>query len=59
VIVDNTDPWSGDHCMDHESVPGILLTNRALRKPAPTLQTLAAALLAEFGINEFPKARKD
>ena len=54
VIVDNTDPWSGDHCMDHETVPGILLTSRALRKPAPTLQTLAGAILAEFGIDTFP-----
>jgi predicted AlkP superfamily phosphohydrolase/phosphomutase len=54
VIVDNLDPWSGDHCMDHESVPGVLLTSRMLRKPAPSLQTLAAAVLAEFGIAEFP-----
>jgi predicted AlkP superfamily phosphohydrolase/phosphomutase len=56
VIVDNKDPWSGDHCMDHEAVPGILLTSRALRKPAPSLQTLAAAILAEFGVEEFPAA---
>jgi predicted AlkP superfamily phosphohydrolase/phosphomutase len=54
VIVDNKDPWSGDHCMDHEAVPGILLTNRPLRKPAPSLATLAAALLAEFGVERFP-----
>ena len=59
VIVDNTDPWNGDHCMDHEAVPGILLTNRALRKPAPTLQTLAGAILAEYGIDAFPTPRKD
>ncbi len=61
VIVDNTDPWNGDHCMDHEAVPGILLTSRALKKPAPTLQTLAGAILAEFGIDTFPvpEARKD
>jgi predicted AlkP superfamily phosphohydrolase/phosphomutase len=61
VIVDNTDPWNGDHCMDHEAVPGILLTNRALKKPAPNLQTLAAAILAEFGIDTFPvpEPRKD
>jgi predicted AlkP superfamily phosphohydrolase/phosphomutase len=61
VIVDNTDPWNGDHCMDHEAVPGILLTNRALKKPAPTLQTLAGAILAEFGIDTFPvpESRKD
>jgi predicted AlkP superfamily phosphohydrolase/phosphomutase len=54
VIVDNTDPWNGDHCMDHEAVPGILLTNRALKKPAANLQTLAGAILAEFGIDTFP-----
>jgi predicted AlkP superfamily phosphohydrolase/phosphomutase len=57
VMVDNTEPWSGDHCMDHETVPGVLLSNRALRKPAPSLQTLAAAVLAEFGIDEFPVRR--
>jgi predicted AlkP superfamily phosphohydrolase/phosphomutase len=56
VIVDNTDAWSGDHCMDHEAVPGVLLSNRPLRKAAPTLQTLAAAVLAEFGVEEFPRA---
>jgi predicted AlkP superfamily phosphohydrolase/phosphomutase len=54
VIVDNTDPWSGDHCMDHEAVPGVLLSNRRLRKPAPSLDKVAAAVLAEFGIDEFP-----
>ena len=59
VIVDNMDPWSGDHCMDHEAVPGILLTSRALRKPAPSLQTLAAAILAEFGVDRFPTGGKD
>jgi predicted AlkP superfamily phosphohydrolase/phosphomutase len=55
VIVNNTDPWNGDHCMDHETVPGILLASRALKTPAPTLQTLAAAILAEFGIEGFPR----
>jgi predicted AlkP superfamily phosphohydrolase/phosphomutase len=59
VIVDNTDAWNGDHCMDHETVPGVLLTSRALRKPAPSLQTLAAAILAEYGIDTFPLPRKD
>jgi predicted AlkP superfamily phosphohydrolase/phosphomutase len=59
VIVDNMDPWSGDHCMDHEAVPGILLTSRPLKKPAPSLQTLAAAILAEYGVETFPAPRKD
>jgi hypothetical protein len=57
VIVDNTDPWSGDHCMDHEAVPGVLLSNRPLRKPAPSLDKLAAAIVAEFGVEEFPVRR--
>ncbi len=43
--------------MDPASVPGILLTSRPLRKGAPTLQTLAAAILAEFGIEGFPNAK--
>jgi predicted AlkP superfamily phosphohydrolase/phosphomutase len=49
VIVDNTRMWSGDHCMDHEAVPGLLLTNRPLRQPAASLKELAAAIVAEFG----------
>lgn len=53
VIVDNLDAWSGDHCMDPAQVPGVLLTSRALRKAAPSLQSLAAALVAEFGLDDF------
>jgi predicted AlkP superfamily phosphohydrolase/phosphomutase len=55
LIVDNTSAWSGDHCMDPEVVPGVLLSNRPLKRPAPTLQHLAAALLAEYGIDSFPQ----
>jgi predicted AlkP superfamily phosphohydrolase/phosphomutase len=54
VFTDNTSPWSGDHCMDHETVPGILLTNRPLKRPVSGLRDLAAGILAEFGIEEFP-----
>jgi predicted AlkP superfamily phosphohydrolase/phosphomutase len=57
VFMDNTSPWSGDHCMDHEAVPGILLSNRPLKRAAPTLQHLAGAILAEFGIDSFPQRR--
>jgi predicted AlkP superfamily phosphohydrolase/phosphomutase len=52
VLTDNVDEWSGDHLMDHETVPGILLTNRPLKKPAPRLQDLAQSVLLEFGIDE-------
>ena len=52
ALTDNVDEWSGDHLMDHETVPGILLTNRPLKKPAPRLQDLAQSVLLEFGIDE-------
>ncbi|MDP2318397.1 MAG: alkaline phosphatase family protein [Acidobacteriota bacterium] len=54
VFMDNTSAWSGDHCMDHETVPGILLASRPLRRQAPTIGDLAAVVLAEFGIDGFP-----
>ena len=59
VLTDNTEAWSGDHCMDPEVVPGILLTSRPLRQEAPSLERLASALLAEFGINNFPEIRRE
>ena len=55
VIVDNTEEWNGDHCMDHEAVPGILLSSEPLVRPAPSLKELGASILAEFGVTEgFP-----
>ena len=54
LFENNTEEWTGDHGMDHETVPGVLFTNRPLKKPAPRLQDLAAAILAEFGIDGFP-----
>jgi len=54
IFMDNTEEWSGDHCMDPNSVPGILFTSRPLKKPVARLQDLAAAILAEFGIEDFP-----
>jgi predicted AlkP superfamily phosphohydrolase/phosphomutase len=54
VFADNTSAWSGDHCMDPEAVPGILLTNRPLKRRADSLQTLAPAILAEMDV-PFPE----
>jgi predicted AlkP superfamily phosphohydrolase/phosphomutase len=54
IFVDNLEPWGADHCMDHVTVPGMLATSRPLAKEAPTLQSLAAAILAEFGVGGFP-----
>jgi predicted AlkP superfamily phosphohydrolase/phosphomutase len=52
VLTDNTDEWSGDHEMDPDTVPGLLLTSRPLKKPASRLQDLGQSVLAEFGIDE-------
>jgi len=54
IIFDNDNNWSGDHLMDHEAVPGVLFTSRPLGREVTSLQNLAAALLAEFGIENFP-----
>ena len=31
-LEDNTNPWSGDHCMDYTLVPGVLLSNRKIAR---------------------------
>jgi predicted AlkP superfamily phosphohydrolase/phosphomutase len=59
VITDNRGAWTGDHCMDPDAVPGILLSNRPLTKPAATLRDLAPALLSELGIEGFPSTGKE
>ncbi len=61
ALTDNVDEWSGDHEMDHTTVPGILLTNRPLQKHAPRLQDLAKSVLLEFGVDEpiQPRERED
>lgn len=55
VFVDNLDAWSGDHCIDHRLVPGVLLSNRRITLEAPALQDLTAAVLDEYGIPPLPE----
>ena len=50
VLEDNTNPWSGDHCMDFTKVPGVLLSNRKIAAEAPALIDIAPTILAEYGI---------
>ena len=47
---DNTEAWSGDHCVATHLVPGVVLSNKPIRVPDPTLLDLAPTVLAEFGI---------
>jgi predicted AlkP superfamily phosphohydrolase/phosphomutase len=50
VLRDNTGKWSGDHLMEAELVPGILLSNKKIKSEHPALYDLAPTILAEFGI---------
>jgi len=50
LFKDNTEKWSGDHCMDAKLVPGIILTNKKIKLQNPALSDLAPTILAEFGI---------
>jgi predicted AlkP superfamily phosphohydrolase/phosphomutase len=50
VFSDNRDEWSGDHCMDPAAVPGVLATSRPLARKVSSLEELAEAILAEFGV---------
>jgi predicted AlkP superfamily phosphohydrolase/phosphomutase len=55
VFSDNREPWSGDHSMDPAHVPGVVFSSRPLKAPSDRLQTLAASILAEFGVTDFPR----
>jgi predicted AlkP superfamily phosphohydrolase/phosphomutase len=47
----NRKKWSGDHCMASDILPGILLANSKVRRPAEaSLCDLTATILAAFGI---------
>ena len=50
VLEDNTNAWSGDHCIDFTKVPGVLLSNRKIAAQAPVLTDIAPTILSEFGI---------
>ncbi len=51
VVFDNDSAWSADHCIAHDAVPGIVLSNRPILAEAPALTDLAPTLLAEFEID--------
>jgi predicted AlkP superfamily phosphohydrolase/phosphomutase len=55
VFVDNEQKWSGDHCQAADEVPGILLTNRPVALPDPTLADFAPTILKLFGVEPLPE----
>jgi len=50
ALEDNTNRWSGDHCIDFTLVPGVLLSNRKIATETPALTDIAPTILSEFGI---------
>jgi len=49
-LTDNTDPWSGDHCMDAKLLRGVCLCSHPLVASRPGLQDLAPTILRAFGV---------
>ncbi len=53
VFDDNTKAWSGDHCIDPELVPGVLISNRKMGKEdgsEANIADMAPTMLDLFGI---------
>lgn len=51
VFEPNDKPWSGDHCVDPNLVPGVLFSNRKIDALNPGIEDLAPTSLALFGIH--------
>lgn len=50
TLLDNKAAWSADHCADALEVPGVLWTNRPIKRQRPMLVDLAPSILAEYGL---------
>ncbi len=50
VFEDNDKCWSGDHCVDPATVPGVLFCNRKLAAEDPGIEDLAPTVLSMFGV---------
>jgi predicted AlkP superfamily phosphohydrolase/phosphomutase len=50
VVSDNTSRWSGNHLMDPEVVPGIVVSNRKITGDGHNLVDVTATILAWYGL---------
>jgi predicted AlkP superfamily phosphohydrolase/phosphomutase len=50
VICENTQVWSGDHCVDPELVPGVLFSNYPFKDETPRIVDIAPTILDLFGV---------
>src|SRR5262249_49402225 len=55
LLTPNLGKWTGDHCMDHRLVPGILVTNRKVTQPQPNLPDLPVTILSLYGVKAPPQ----
>lgn len=53
-VLDNLDPWSGDHCIDAVFMSGVCLANRPLKAETPALEDIAPTLLKTFNTPRMP-----
>lgn len=56
IVEDNTSRWSGNHLMDPELVPGVLLANRRIPDSGHGLPDVTATILGHFGVAAAPGA---
>jgi predicted AlkP superfamily phosphohydrolase/phosphomutase len=52
IVVNNTEKWSGDHCIAPDLVPGILFMNRKIRANNPKFLDITPTILKIFGIDK-------
>ncbi len=52
TVEDNIKKWSGDHIIDPSFVPGVLLGNRKITAPAPSVLDLAPTVLSIFHLSD-------
>jgi predicted AlkP superfamily phosphohydrolase/phosphomutase len=57
VLTPNLGTWTGDHCMDHNLVPGILVCNRPIVVDDPDLKDLPTTILNFYDIAPHPQMR--
>ncbi|MAE69948.1 MAG: hypothetical protein CME06_05715 [Gemmatimonadetes bacterium] len=50
VAMNDDKKWTGDHCVDYTLVPGVILSNKKIKKSDPALVDIAPTVLSEMGI---------
>ncbi len=54
LITPNLGRWTGDHCMDHRWVPGVLISNRRIVAGAPELTDVPVTIISLYGVTPPP-----